>query len=255
MSMAEVVDDKNSLRVVGGTNSSAFQFPYQVAIFLHKHLDRGYSFCGGSVISPNYVLTAAQCFRKHTISTINLLFGARNVSNWEPGHYWITLRGSAAIVHEDYDLETRNNDIALIKLDEELQFDEAIQPVRLPENDNDDYVGKTGTIAGWGHYKEDEFGISPWMNFVNVTVMSNEECKTYDYDFDQLVTSNNLCSSGEGVLSLCEGDYGGPLVIDGVQVGIMSWYWDEQGTCFLSMPSVYANVAAYRSWIKEHSGI
>ena len=117
------------LKVRGGFLAYPGQIPHQVSLQIpaggHGH------FCGASIIRPLILLTAAHCFAKiHSPETIKAVTGEHQLSVHE-GTEQIR-RVSRLILHEHYDSETSDNDIALLVLDEPLEFNNRTQPIRIP---------------------------------------------------------------------------------------------------------------------------
>lgn len=114
---AEVEIDR-STRIIGGSEARVGQFPYMVALILGLP-DFGQSFCGGSIISSQFVLTAAHCMEEAI--QINVLAGMHNVFRDTP-HYNQAVFPKDFIMHPQYDTDTLQNDIGLIFLIREIPF-------------------------------------------------------------------------------------------------------------------------------------
>jgi len=129
--------------IVGGTEAKPHQFPWQVGIFM----DASY-FCGGSIISDEYILTAAHC--ADGFSSFEVVIGAHEVRNpSEEGHLETTTR--KAFVHPDWDSFNLANDMAILKVDK-ITFNEFASPICLPPKSEvgETFVGETMTVSGWG---------------------------------------------------------------------------------------------------------
>lgn len=114
---AEVKIDR-STRIIGGTEARRGQFPYIVALILGLP-DYGQSFCGGSIISSNFILTAAHCLEEAI--QINVLAGIHNVFLDTPDYNQAVFPDNF-IMHPQYDTDTLQNDIGLIFLSRQLPF-------------------------------------------------------------------------------------------------------------------------------------
>ncbi|XP_018563532.1 brachyurin [Anoplophora glabripennis] len=240
-------------RIIGGEEATPHEFPFQVALVIN-----GNSFCGGSLISSNYVLTAAHC--AIAITTVDVILGAHNVTVAEDSQVYLT--GTEVILHENYNLVTFQNDIALIKLSESVTLNDYIQTVPLPSrNDaNKTYDDEIVTSIGWGLTKDLDHtptlrDISPVLRYVEVEVHDLDDCRDY-YNRNiyniTYVTSLNICTSGYRNKGTCSGDSGGPLILNGVQIGLVSI-----GTtlCELCSPSVFTDLGKHLDWIVEHSDV
>ncbi|XP_060535330.1 brachyurin-like [Cylas formicarius] len=226
-------------------NDSLVPEPYMVALFLHRNYTRESVHCSGTLISSNYVLTAARCFFDNDISTINMIFGASATDRWEEGHLTVTQNTSGLTLHPGFDPDSFADDVALIKLDDDIVFTNSIGSIEL-YGGNDTLDGQNSTILGFGLY---DYQLKSASN----PVLQLVECTNSDDFYTDLVTDNQICFDGSGFLSACEGDFGGPVVVDGVQAGIISFYHEDN--CNTDQPTVATRISAYRDWIRDISGV
>ncbi|NP_001166078.1 serine protease 37 precursor [Nasonia vitripennis] len=233
-------------RIVGGHETMVNEYPW-VALLTYK----GRFYCGASVINSKYVLTAAHCvdrFQK-TLMGVRILEHDRNSTQETMTKDY---RVQEIIRHAGYSTVNYNNDIALIKIDGEFEFDNRMKPVCLAERAKT-FTGETGIATGWGAIEEGG-PVSTTLREVSVPIMSNADCKASKYPARK-ITDNMLCAGyKEGQKDSCQGDSGGPLHImsEGVHriVGIVSW---GEGCAQPGYPGVYTRVNRYITWITKNT--
>lgn len=234
------------IRIVGGDQAYPNQFPYQVGMYVTKQLEQ--TFCGGSVISANYVLTAAHCV-EGAIS-VDLIFGAQNISsNTESTRQRQT--STSYTIHPGWDRSTLTNDIAIIKLSTPLTLNKYVQTIKLASG-SDTYAGNQGTIIGWGITSDSQRAVTDILRYASNTILSNDQCKAAGSDYSAIIQPVHICLSGEGKKSICQGDSGGPLTTNGIQVGITSFSYQS---CEASKPSVFVRLTQFTDWIKANSDV
>ncbi|KFB40340.1 AGAP002432-PA-like protein [Anopheles sinensis] len=243
-------------RIVNGQEATPGQFPYQVALL--GQFNQGVGLCGGSIITNNYVLTAAHCVHSGTNSNNPIvsgvaIVGAHNRMIEEPSQQRITFTSAGIVGHPGYDLFTFRHDIAVIRLDEPIVYTDRVQPIRLPaRSDTRSFAGFIGTVSGYGVYDTANPGLSDVLNYVANPVMTNADCIAQWTP--QLVEDQNICHSGDGGRAACNSDSGGPLTVpDGgsLLVGVVAF---GSGTgCDSGIATVFMRVSYYLEWIEANS--
>jgi len=227
-----------SSRIVGGVEAKPHSWPHQVALFI----DDMY-FCGGSLISEQWVLTAAHCM--DGAGFVNVVMGAHNIRENEDTQ--VTVTSTDFFVHESWSSFLLVNDIALIKLPSAVSLNDNIQTVGLPATDVS--VGDMVTATGWGRPSDSSGGISPVLREVTVPIMSNSDCNS----IYGVVTQGNICIDSTGGKGTCNGDSGGPLNKNGKTYGITSF--GSAAGCEKGYPDAFTRVTHFLDWIQEHTGI
>jgi len=241
---------KKNFRIVGGEATDENEYPWQVG--LSRPGERRI-WCGGSLVSSQWVITAAHCIVEQSSLKPDLHFGA-HYNNFpkapcplcplptvpEKDQNRQTRKSIVVTLHPDYTFDTLNFDIAVIKMDKEIEFSAAISPVCLPPATMD-YTGKTVTVTGWGRLWE--YGAFPTeLQEVDLIVTSQQECKEA-YGKIYTITENMICAKAPGKDS-CQGDSGGPVVYkrgDTYELaGVVSW---GIGCARPSRPGIYTDVA------------
>ena len=236
-------------RIVGGefVPEQGF-YPFMVGI-LHFYYGISY-WCGGVVYDKRTVISAAHCFDVDglCIENLSLVFGSRNHSIKEVG---IQIRRvNKLIMHPEFDLESYNRDIELLKFRIAIPFNDLIQPIALPTTTVQG--GETLVTMGWGLTLGTED--SDVSRHVKVKVIPRDLCNEW---FGGYVTENMICAGyKEGGRDACYGDSGGPLVLQNPGgffefTGIVSW---GEGCALAEQPRVYTNVIKYKRWIRDNGG-
>ncbi|KAL4876757.1 trypsin-like cysteine/serine peptidase domain-containing protein [Aspergillus karnatakaensis] len=230
--------------IVGGYTAGRTEFPYQVSIQTSSH------FCGGSIISPDYILTAAHCATKHVASRLRVRVGSPSHNSGGQ-----LVRVAEIISHADYNADTIENDIAVLRLTQSLQLGEAVGVIDLPpSNETTPETGAVCTVSGWGTTSHEGADLPTNLRAVDIKVIDHALCREW-YEDVRNVTDQMVCAGVQGGgKDACQGDSGGPLVEkeSHTQIGVVSWgYGCGQHGRF----GVYADTAAYRDWIKENAGV
>ncbi|XP_006038596.1 anionic trypsin-1-like [Alligator sinensis] len=221
-------------RIVGGHECAPHSQPWQVS------LNSGYHFCGGSLITDQWVVSAAHCW--YNPNAMQVILGDHNIQVFEHTEYM--MRIETIVWHPDYNYQTMDHDIMLIKLAHPVQFDANVQAVALPTA-----CAEGGTfcmVSGWGNILSDGV-FNPYnLQCADVPLLSTQECENA---YPGQITSTMLCAGfPEGGKDACQGDSGGPLVCHGELQGIVSW---GVGCALAGYPGVYTKVCALLPWIQE----
>ncbi|XP_068623295.1 collagenase-like [Battus philenor] len=240
-------------RIVSGWEAKEGQIPYQLSLRMVNE-NGGVSSCGGTIIHPEWGLTAAHCLATRLsfvirTGTVNL---TRPVDIFETTEYY-----TYPSYNEEMQWLVQPNDIGLIKFNRVIKFSALVQPIRLQSSEdmNKDYDGIRLQASGWGRTWTG--GESPEnLNWVYLNGVSNAFCRRF---FGGIIVSSAICASGYNVTSqsICQGDSGGPLVVVGddglpTQVGISSFV---SGTgCHTDYPAGFIRPGHYHDWYKAVTG-
>ncbi|XP_044265456.1 brachyurin-like [Tribolium madens] len=238
------IKHKPNPRIIGGHEALPHSIPFQT--FLEIYNDGEAWYCGGSLISQNYVLTAGHCGDGAT--EVQVTLGAHKVFETEDTQ--VKMTSKEIKVHEEYDGGLIVNDIAVIKLPQPVNLTDSVKIVALPSkiDVNNTFVGTTARISGWG--LTNGFGdLSEVLRYVDVNVITNIDCGN---QFDEEFVDSILCTSGGSDSGSCDGDSGGPLIVDGVQIGVVSFgvMW-----CLPGYPSGFSRVTSFLDWIATNSDV
>lgn len=244
-------------RIVGGEDASITEAPWQVALLVDNDRTlRKRAFCGGSIIDPQWILTAAHCVDWRDASEpLLVLSGASDLDQAAGG---TQTEVSKVIIHPDYDHNTHSVDIALLKLRTPLEVTDRQRPIDLPglpEPDDWPADGTPALITGWGNTSSTGRDMPIQLQKATVEVIGSPSATTCgDYAEGKYIPESMLCAGipVTGGIDACQGDSGGPLAIrvDGTYIlaGVTSW---GRGCAQPGYPGIYARVTSYVGWIQQ----
>ncbi|XP_056602143.1 transmembrane protease serine 13b [Triplophysa dalaica] len=229
-------------KIIGGATAAQGQWPWQASLhFMRSHT------CGGSLVAPNFILTAAHCFPSDTA-------GMQEISNWRvfvgivsQGNLPNPIYLKQIILHENYKSATHDNDIALLKLETSVN---QINPICLPVTGQTFPTGMSCWTTGFGATTQGGRGSTTLME-VAVNLIEQSTCNK-PTSYDGAITGNMQCAGDlAGGRDSCQGDSGGPMVCKADDqrwylTGVTSW---GIGCGKKNLPGVYAKVERFLPWI------
>jgi secreted trypsin-like serine protease len=278
------IEDDTELKpkVVGGDPAERGKFPWQVYVRTFYELpddEIGTASCGGSVVWPGWILTAAHCLYfvddrqpdqivVYKPSQIVVYIGD---VEWKKG---TPVEVKKYFPHEQYDPKTTNNDIALLQLRQQAGSDLWIGILQEADEDRLAGEGTAAIVSGWGAtfdpqllqalgYDASMYTQEMWedftqparLSFTALPIRSLSYCK----EIGSAISDKMICAGGLGGKGTCFGDSGGPLVVPAddsrngyLQVGIVSRALTGNAICGQpGYPAVFTRVSQFSDWMAK----
>ena len=227
-------DGEVGAQIVGGTRASTSTYPWVVYLATSS----GFQYCGGTLVAPNKVVTAAHCTVGDSASAVRVVAG-RDDKNSTAG---TTARVTKIWIHPSYSTVTKGKDIAVLTLSTSMPYTTASY---VSSSQTGVYAaGTTARILGWGTTSAGG-NSSNQLRTATVPTVSNSTCSSaYGSRF---LSSDMVCAGyTAGGVDTCQGDSGGPLLIGGVLAGITSW---GDGCADAGIPGVYTRLTTFSSLV------
>ncbi|XP_014215792.1 chymotrypsin-2-like [Copidosoma floridanum] len=225
-------------RIMGGTDAPDGKYPYQVSLRDPQSMQH---FCGGSILNKRWVLTAAHCITAFVDQNYVAIAAGSNLLKGGDEQIY---NSEYVVYHENFDDKQIVNDIGLIRVDRDITIGEKIKYISLAKEDFslDD---RSADLTGWGRLSNGgEFPNN--LQEISLKVINQKECIKFWENMIPIRESHVCTFTKEGEGS-CQSDSGGPLVIDGQQIGIVSF----GVPCGKGYPDVYTRVSSFLNWIDD----
>ena len=232
--------------------------PWQAAIWSFKYTDytaaefqakpewaRRHK-CGGTLIAPTWVLTAAHCLTGDLEGHKMKVRLGSNMLTGSQGKLFDVIK---KVIHPKYKAASKLNDIALIKITPVRGV--PARSVSMSKDEFGNVLNSQSYAQIYGYGKTRGGSGSPILLTAQVRLWDEEACKQAYSNYPGRITPQVFCANAPGT-DTCQGDSGGPLMVQGQQVGIVSW---GDGCALSGKPGVYTLIKPYLPWIKGVSGV
>uniref|UniRef100_A0A8V5H1E5 Uncharacterized protein n=1 Tax=Melopsittacus undulatus TaxID=13146 RepID=A0A8V5H1E5_MELUD len=229
------------IRIVGGTDASRGEVPWQVSL---KEDSR--HFCGATIIGDRWLLSAAHCFNETNPEEIEAYMGTTSLNETDGGAVKVNI--TRVILHPLFNPIMLDFDVAVLELERPLVFNKHIQPLCLPLAAQEFAVGQRCVISGWGTVNAPSLAPEV-LQRASVSIIDQKTC---DFLYNFSLTDRMICAGFlEGKVDSCQGDSGGPLACEVTPgtfylAGIVSW---GIGCAQAMKPGVYSRVTKLQDWI------
>ncbi|XP_067635201.1 serine protease SP24D-like [Eurosta solidaginis] len=231
------------MRILKGKDAAIGQFPFIVSVIKRKR-----HFCGGSILSNRYVLSAAHCVSRMD-STGNFTLEHVKKYSIRAGSNdrlcgGVIAKVAEIVVNENYFHEL--HDLSILRLKTPLVYSKTIKAIALDTTEVP--AGTTVTIAGWG-LTSPNGTYATILQYTTGKVLSRSVC----YDEIDLDSPDIYCLARPVNKGFCYGDSGGAAILADKLVAVAGFLGGDD--CGLAYPDGYAKISAHLDWIRAHSDI
>lgn len=232
-------------RIVGGMETQQNSWPFQISFQSINIFPSGH-FCGGTIINNQWAISAAHCFQLRINDTIRIKFADHRTYEYDDGEF--DRYAQKIFIHPDYDYETIQHDIALVKFNAPIQYSKRVLPICLPKFVDKLPSGAMVHTIGWGETYV--LGPSEVLKQATLQHIPSEKCNP---NAPIKVTEDMICAGNRTGDGICSADSGGPMMYNfngrWTLFGVVSW-----GPLFCGHPrepDLFSDVRYHIPWIEN----
>ncbi|XP_046960946.1 trypsin, alkaline B-like [Vanessa cardui] len=231
-------------RIVGGSATTIQNYPFAAVVL--RNTNQGYvQTCGGVILNNRSILSVAHCFFGTSANVWRIRVGSSYASSGGT-----TRNVGSLIIHPNYS-HWFTNDVGILRLSSTISIGGNVQPGRFAGSNYNVADNQAVWTIGWGatSYNGPK---SSQLRHVQVFTVNQNVCRS-NYNIIAMTVTNNMMCAGilnQGGRDPCDGDYGGPLLHNGVVVGISSF---GSGCGYRGYPAVYTRIPVFINWIQSNA--
>jgi len=179
-------------RIIGGSPAKAGNWPW-AAMLVYG----GSQFCGGSIVNRHWIITAAHCFSDIDSSNLVIYIGRIKLAGDPDTEQRLTV--DRLLLHPDYDKMTFNNDIALVRVHQQMKYSNYIQPICIvPPNIKSHFVRNSCVAVGWGTLKQGTIDRPDTLHQVSLPLVDQYVCRYLFQRYNAQIKEFHVCAGTRG---------------------------------------------------------